>query len=171
MKYETGNPRYGVQEVNVALPGGKGTKLLGSGNMSETKSSFVVFVCMSRHDHRDVSPLTSNNHSSAGKRAPEESEWLWTNVHISPLQRAIRTVFINAPLVLVAFLFSVPTLLQVFQIDYTTIGKSPYFSWIAIDLQNEKLNGLLSTAVPSLVIVIANGTMFSLLDLASKYRS
>ena len=126
---------------------------------------------MNNHDHRDVWLLASNNHSSAGKRAPEESEWLWTNVHISPLQRAMRTVFINAPLVLVAFLFSVPTLLQVFQIDYKTIGKSSYFSWIAIDLGDPKINGVLSTSIPSLVIVIANGAMFSLLDLASKYRS
>lgn len=125
---------------------------------------------MNNHAHRDVWLLTSNNHSSAGKRAPEESEWLWSNVHISPLQRALRTVFINAPLVLLAFLFSVPTLLQVFRIDYKEIGRSSIFSWIAVDLGDSRINGLLSTSVPSLVIVIANGVLYSLLDLSSKYR-
>ena len=125
---------------------------------------------MNNHDHRDVWLFTSNNHSSAGKRAPEESEWLWTNVHISPLQRALRTVFINAPLVLLAFLFSVPTLLQVFRIDYKEIGRSSIFSWIAVDLGDNRINGLLSTSVPSLVIVIANAVLYSLLDLSSKYR-
>jgi hypothetical protein len=125
---------------------------------------------MNNHDLRDVWLLTSNNHSSAGKRAPEESEWLWTNVHISPLQRALRTVFINAPLVLLAFLFSVPTLLQVFRIDYKEIGRSSIFSWIAVDLGDNRINGLLSTSVPSLVIVIANAVLYSLLDLSSKYR-
>jgi hypothetical protein len=124
---------------------------------------------MNNHSHRDVWLFTSNNHSSAGKRAPEESEWLWTNVHISPLQRALRTVFINAPLVLLAFLFSVPTLLQVFRIDYKEIGRSSIFSWIAVDLGDSRINGLLSTSVPSLVIVIANGVLYSLLDLSSKY--
>jgi hypothetical protein len=125
---------------------------------------------MNNHAHRDVWLRTSNNHSSAGKRAPEESEWLWSNVHISPLQRALRTVFINAPLVLLAFLFSVPTLLQVFRIDYKEIGRSSIFSWIAVDLGDSRINGLLSTSVPSLVIVIANGVLYSLLDLSSKYR-
>jgi hypothetical protein len=106
----------------------------------------------------------------AGKRAPEELEWLWGNLHISPPLRVIRSALLNTPLVIVAFLFSVPTLLTLLNIDIKKIDQSPAFSWLARDLGaiHPLARQLLSTFVPSLIIVIANNVMFALLDLTSK---
>ena len=103
-------------------------------------------------------------------RAPEESDWLWNNLHISPMMRVIRTLLINAPLVIAAFLFSVPTLLAAINVDPSKVVESPALNWLVKDLENVNSNvsQLLSTWVPSLVIVIANNVMFALLDLASK---
>jgi hypothetical protein len=119
-------------------------------------------------------PSVASIHSAApGQRAPEESEWLWVNLHISPLLRLTRSLLINAPLVVFAFLFSVPTLLAAVNVDPKKVVESPAFSWLVRDLENvnSKVSQLLSTWVPSLVIVVANNIMFSLLDLASKYVS
>jgi hypothetical protein len=113
----------------------------------------------------------ADSHSAApGRRAPEESEWLWINLHISPLLRLARSLFINAPLIVFAFLFSVPTLLAAVNVDPKKVVESPAFSWLLKDLENvnSNISQLLSTWVPSLVIVVANNIMFSLLDLASK---
>jgi len=84
-----------------------------------------------------------------------------------------RSLLINAPLVVFAFLFSVPTLLAAVNVDPKKVVESPAFSWLVRDLENVNSNvsQLLSTWVPSLVIVVANNIMFSLLDLASKYVS
>jgi hypothetical protein len=103
-------------------------------------------------------------------RAPEESEWLWPNLHVSPLLRVTRTIVVNAPLVIFAFLFSVPTLLSAMNFDPNKVVDSPAFSWLFKSLANvdSSVGQLLSTWVPSLVIVIANNIMFSLLDFTSK---
>ena len=86
------------------------------------------------------------------------------------MTRVIRTLLINAPLVIAAFLFSVPTLLAAINVDPSKVVESPALNWLVKDLENVNSNvsQLLSTWVPSLVIVIANNVMFALLDLASK---
>jgi hypothetical protein len=64
----------------------------------------------------------------------------------------------------------VPTLLSAINVDPKNISSSPALSWLVRDLESISpyAGQLLSTWVPSLVIVIANNIMFALLDLTSK---
>lgn len=83
---------------------------------------------------------TGTNLWGRGQRAPEESEWLWSNLHVAPLSRLLRTLLINTPLVIFAFLFSTPTLLAAVNVDPNKVVESPAFSWLVKGLGSVDTN-------------------------------